>query len=168
MSKNSIDIKINNWPTDQALEQLVASPMLLDSKQGLFEAVAAAADVVVKRARELTPRSKKSDTDRRSAKQKAAANWDYPLWKSIDRVNREYRRGRTIAVVGPRWPEGNKVYVFTSSNGRRVFYWGKNANKTKAAVRNWIVQAFDETRDEQLAAMKGKLQQAIDKVMRAF
>jgi hypothetical protein len=34
------------------------------------------------------------------------------------------------------------------------------------AARNWMVQAFDETKEQQLSAMKTAIQAILDKVMR--
>jgi hypothetical protein len=89
-----------------------------------------------------------------------------------------------LAVIGPRWPKGNKAYFNTSPKGNAGHRWGKAgqqyqrtrngrtetytaiAAKPRSQIRNWIVQAFDETKSQQLAAMKAKLTELTDKMMR--
>lgn len=126
--------------------------------------VTAGSSVVLKRAKELAPRDTSGHKEKRSAKQKAKADWNMPLWKTVSRKIVREERG-AYAIIGPRWPEGKKAYFNTSPNGRRVFYWGKDAGIVKLAIRNWIVQAADETRGQQLDAMKSKLKEAMDEVM---
>lgn len=161
----SISVQIQ-LPTDAELEQLLNMVPKLEQYKIIDKAVDAASKPVVKRARQLAPRGKQADRDKRSRNQRGKADWNYPLWKTIKRVVRKYGRSYGVAVVGPEWPKGNKAYFFTSPRGRRVFYWGRDAGKTKATVRNWIVQAFDETKADQLAAMKASLIKSIDEAMR--
>ena len=162
---NKLDIKLQ-LPTDADLERMFNMVPKLERFQVGDQVVRAGTQPIVKRAQALAPRSANTGTSKkRSKSQREKADWDYPLWKTIKRVIRKYQR-YTNGVVGPEWPKGNKAYFNTSPKGRKVFYWGKNANKTAAQVRNWIVQAFDETRAQQLAAMKAKLTELMDKVFR--
>jgi hypothetical protein len=123
------------------------------------QVVRAGAKPIVKRARQLAPRStnapagpyrdRRSNRDKRSKKQRGEADWDYPLWKTIKQV---VRKGKfaSLAVIGPEWPKGNKEHFNTSPGGRRQVLWGTHTGKIVPQIRNWIVQAFDETRPQQL------------------
>lgn len=162
---NNVDFKMD-LPSDAELARMFDMVPKLEQYKVIDKAVTAAAAPVVKRARELAPRGTEADRKKRSRRQAERADWNYPLWKTIKRVIRKYANRYGLAVIGPEWPKGNKAYFFTSPKGRRIWYWGKDAGKTKATVRNWIVQAFDETKNEQLAAMKTSVQKSLDEVMR--
>lgn len=162
---NGIDIKMD-LPSDAELRRMFDMVPKLEAFKVLDKAVDAASKPVVKRARELAPRGTEVDRSKRSKGQRSKADWNYPLWKTIKRVIRKYQNRYGMAVVGPEWPKGNKAYFFTSPKGRRIWYWGKNSGKTKVATRNWIVQAFDETRTAQLDAMKASVAKSMDEVMR--
>lgn len=161
---NKLEVRIN-LPTDAELDKMFNAVPMLDRFKVGDQVIRAGTDPIVKRARELAPRDRSGHGKKRSKNQRAAANWEYPLWKTIKRVVRKYQKG-TTGVVGPEWPLGNKAYFDTSPNGRRVFYWGKATGKVKAQVRNWIVQAFDETKTQQLAVMKAKLKAVMEQVWR--
>ena len=161
---NKLDIKID-MPTDAELERMFDAVPKLERYRVGDQVVRAGTAPIVKRARELAPRGNAVDRKKRAKTQRGAANWDIPLWKTIKRVIRKYQKG-TLGVVGPEWPSGNKAYFNTSPKGRRVFYWGKDAGKTKAQIRNWIVDAAEQTRSEQLSLMKAKLKEVMDQVMR--
>ena len=162
---NKLDIKIN-LPTDAELDRMFDMVPKLERYKVGDEVIKAGTAPIVKRARELAPRSSKTGTaKKRSRKQINAANWNIPLWKTIKRVVRKYQKG-TLGVVGPEWPSGNKAYFNTSPKGRRQVLWGKATGKIVAQIRNWIVQAFDETKAEQLAAMKSKLKEKVDQMMK--
>lgn len=162
---NKLDIKLN-LPTDAELERLLNLVPKLEKFKVLDQTIAAGIAPIVKRAKELTPRGNPQDRAKRSRSQKSKADWDYPLWKTIKRVIRKYQSRYGVGIVGPEWPKGNKAYFFTSPKGRRQVLWGKPTGRTLQAVRNWIVQAADETRPAQLSAMKAKLTTLLDRVMR--
>lgn len=161
---NKLEVRIK-LPTDAELNKMFDGVAVLDRFQVGDKVIKAAVEPIVKRARELAPRDRAGHGKKRSKNQKAAANWEYPLWKTIKRVVRKYQKG-TLGVVGPEWPLGNKAYFNTSPNGRRVFYWGKSAGKVAPTIRNWIVDAFEQTRSQQLSIMKTKLKSLMDQVWR--
>ena len=185
---NGIDIKMD-LPSDGELRRMFDMVPKLEAFKVLDKAVDAASKPVVKRARELAPRDTKGHGKKRSYRQKNAVgargdkiDWDYPLWKTIKRVVRKYQNRYGVAVIGPEWPKGNKAYFNTSPKGNKGHLWGKHGQsyprrdgkgnhiagppKARAQVRNWIVQAFDETRNAQLDAMKASVTKSIDEVMR--
>lgn len=167
MAKNALTLSMK-LPTDKELDRMLADAEHLRSFKVQAEAVEAASIVVRNRARQLAPRSKPEDRARRSKKQKAEADWEsVPLNTTIDFVVRDYRKGST-GIIGPAYPHGNKAYFNQPRSGQRIqVLWGKMTSlKPFIAARNWIVQAFEETRGQQLSAMKNALRAAIDRLMR--
>lgn len=160
-----LDIKLG-FPSDQQLDRMFDAVPKLEKYQVGDKVTAAGATVITKRAKELTPRGERSDKDKWSAKTKQRRSGEMPLWKTIRMVTRKYGEGRGYSVVGPKWPEGNKAYVFTARHGRHIVLWGRRSGRVAQYVRNWIVQSFDQTKSQQLSAMKAKLQELMDKVMR--
>lgn len=163
---NKLELKLKQKiaaPNSGIMKKLEAVPGL--KRWGVTAAaVEAGAGPIVKRARQLAPRGNQADRDKRSARQRGAADWDYPLWKTIIQVVRKYGANRGLAVVGPEHPKGNKAYFDTSPSGRKVWYWGRDSGQTKAQIRNWIVKAFDETRPQQLRAMEVSIKRSMDKI----
>lgn len=169
MSKNGADVKMN-LPTDAELVRMFDMVPHLERGKVIDTVVKAGCEPIVKRARDLAPRS--TGKSKRSKSQAAKADWAYPLWKTIKRVIRKYDNRYGLGVIGPEWPKGNKAYFNTSPKGRKRKLWGKdpdpNGGLSAVApqVRNWIVQAFDETKSEQTSAMKDELTKQIDKMMK--
>jgi len=160
----SIDLDTKNLPTDAELEQMFDAVPILKRHSVSDKTVRAGAKPIVKRARQLAPRSSKTGSaKKRSKNQRKGADWETPLWKTIKMVVRKYS-ANAAAIVGPEWPAGNKAYFNTSPRGRRKFLWGKDTGETVPQIRNWIVKAYDETRPEQLKAMKDKLTQLMKQV----
>lgn len=160
----SISIK-SNLPSDTELQTLFGTVGTFEKFKVGDKVVTAGSTPILRRAKELAPRDIVGHGKKRSKKQQAKANWNMPLWRTMKRKIFKGSKG-ALAIVGPQWPEGNKAYFDTSPGGRHVFYWGRDAGKTKVQIRNWIVQAADETRPEQLAAMQAKLQETIGDVIR--
>ena len=158
-------------PTDAELRQMFdAVPQLKRYSVG-DKVVRAGGAVVVKRARQLAPRSSRTGSTQKWGKSMfvdggtggtARSRSEKPLWKTIKQVVRKYS-ANAASIIGPEWPDGNKVYFFSSPKGRREVLWGTRTGRT-IIVRNWIVQAFDETRSEQLRVMKTKLQQLMREI----
>lgn len=177
---NALELKVL-FPSDAELAAMFGTVPKLEYYQVLDKAIEAGAKVVAARAKQLAPRSTKSDRDKRSAKQKQKADWDYPLWKTIKYKVKRYGGVRGFGVVGPSWPRGNKAYFNTSPKGNKGHHWGyagaqyprRNGTihtagpaRVRAQVRNWIVESFDETRPQQLDAIKATVTALLDKVMR--
>jgi hypothetical protein len=155
-----------DFPSDDELKTMFGTVNTFEKFKVGDKTVRAAAKIVLKRARQLAPRDTKGWSKLRAKKQKASSKWDAkPLWKTIKMKVVKGQSGG-YAVVGPEYGVGNKAYFDTSPKGRRVFYWGNDAGKVRLMVRNWIVQAADETRAEQLAAMKVALTEAVEQLIR--
>ena len=165
MAKNKLDLQMK-MPTDAELQKMFGGVAQLNRYEVGDKVVRAGAASIVTRARALAPRSTQESREKRSKNQKASADWNYPLWKTIKMVVRKYQRGNAGAIVGPEWPKGNKAYFNTSPHGRKQVLWGKVTGRTIPQIRNWIVKAFDETRPQQLAAMKNKLRTLMDSIWR--
>lgn len=162
----AIDLDTRMLPSDAELEKMFNAVPQLERMGVADKAVRAGGRPIVKRARQLAPRSSRTGTSKkRSKNQRTAADWDYPLWKTIKQVVRKYNTN-AASVIGPEWPKGNKAYFNTSPKGRRKFLWGRDTGEVVPQIRNWIVQAFDETRTEQLNAMKVSMKKSMDKIWR--
>jgi hypothetical protein len=159
---NGIDVKFD-LPTDAEIERMFDMAGKLDRYKVADQVVRAAAQPVLQRARELCPRQ--TGRDKRSLKQRGEARWNIPLWKTIKMVVRKYSYS-SMSVIGPEWPTGNKAYFNTSPKGRVQVLWGKRTGKIVAQIRNWIVQAFDETKPAQTEAIKSKLRELCDRMFR--
>lgn len=154
-------------PTDADIRKLFDAIPQLHRYGVMRSAVRAGGKVVLRRARQLAPRSTAADRAKRSKKQKAAANWDgKPLHKSVAMVVRNYDRS-AASFVGPKHPDGNKAYFNSPKSGSRLHVlWGMQAGRrTKLAIRNWVVRAFDETKPQQLQAMKAALSRKIKEML---
>lgn len=156
-----------DFPSDAELNRMFDAVPKLEKFGVLDKAIRPAADIVAKRARELAPRSTQASRDKRSKAQQADADWNYPLWKTIKRIVRKYQNRYGVAVIGPEWPKGNKAYFNTSPKGRKQVLWGKRTGRIVPQIRDWIVQAFDETRPQQLASIKAELTKLTDQMMRS-
>lgn len=164
MARNALDIRAN-LPSDRELMDMFGSAPKLGQYQVLTSATRAAAKIITARAKQLAPRSTEADRRKRSKKQKASANWNVRLHTQVGMVVRNYDRS-SHAVVGPKHPHGNKAYFNAPRAGsRRHVLWGRDTGRTKQAIRNWVVRAFDETRPQQLSAMKTEIGKKINDML---
>lgn len=172
---NKLDVKIN-LPSDAELKRMFDAVPILERYGVSDKVVRAGAKPIVDRARKLAPRSastgstelwsKKMFVDGGTGGTPRSRN-EKPLWKTIKLVVRKYSRAAAISVIGPEWPDGNKVFFNVSNGGRKQVLWGKRTGRTIPAIRNWIVQAFDETKTQQLSLMKAKLRSLMDDIWRS-
>jgi hypothetical protein len=166
---NSLDVKIE----DSAKILLMLERVHKKARTGVaMDAVEAAGKVIVARAKELAPRGSQTGTSRkRSKKQSGAARWNIELHTTIGMVQRQNKKG-TVSIIGPKWPDGNKAYFNTSPAGRQRKLWGSNPTAASGLstvapqIRNWIVQAAEETRGAQLAAMRAVIEPEMREAMR--
>lgn len=191
MSKPNLTIKFD-LPTDRQIAELLDLAKKFDQYKVLDKAVTVAANPIVRQARQDAPDGKKSGNSQKRSRAQIAGikgprtvdfpgkkwqserrdkegkiikiNWHIPLKSTIDRKIRKYQYS-ALAVIGPKRPEGNKVYFNVSKNGRDEWWWGTNKKRKYAAVHNFITAAFDKTRSEQLSKMRTKLRELIDKLM---
>lgn len=146
------------------LEQL---PKLVVAAGGpLDRAVQKASNLVAKRARQLAPDSRVTGSRQRQSK-KSKAIWKHRLRSTIRVKLARYPHTR-IGIIGPKSPDGNQAH-FMQEKPRRHVLWGRTTRVAQYRIaRNWITQAFDETKADQLNAMKSSLQTDIDQQMRSF
>lgn len=140
-------------------------PVLTVASGGpLDRAVGKAGKVVASRARQLAPNSNTTRSRRKQSK-KSKAKWPVKLRTTIRSVVRRYPT-TAIYVAGPKSPEGNAAH-FMQERGRKHVLWNKATALQRLRIeRNWITQAFDETRAQQEAAMVASLKKDIDEVVR--
>jgi hypothetical protein len=166
MAKNALTIK-TELPTDDELKKMFGDVETFKRYKALDNAAKAAGKVIEKRARELAPRSRPEDRKKRSKKQRESANWDgVPMRTTIRSVVRGYEV-RSTTYVGPTHPHGNKAYFNQPTDRqRRHVLWGNDIGRMFIAARNWMVQAFEETKSAQLRAMKDAINKVIGSVIR--
>lgn len=158
----------SDLPSDAELAAMFDMVPKLNRYQVGDKVTRAAGKIVLDRVKQLTPRSANTGTaKKRSGTQRSGADWAPPLWKGMSMAVRKYATS-TWAWVGPRWRDGQKIYFIAEwkKQTRRQVLWGKVTGKVVRKMRNFVVQAFDETKSQQLAAMKATLTTEIDKVMR--
>jgi hypothetical protein len=165
MAKNALDIRVK-LPSDAELKKMFDAVPQLKRHAVMKTTTTAAAKVITQRAKQLAPRGTKADAAKRSKKQRSEANWNVKLRTTVAQVTRTYDNG-SFSVVGPKSPNGNKAYMNQPRTRSRLHkLWGKDVGRTYKAARSWIVAAFDETRSQQLSAMKTALSKKIDEMMK--
>jgi hypothetical protein len=163
------NVKIEIKGDQEIVALLERLPKLVVSAGGPMDrAVGKAATIVAKRARQIAPDSRKNakgnPRDKQSKKSKGI--WGSKLKQKIKQKIIRYPT-TAWAVVGAQNPHGNMAH-FMQEKPRRHVLWGKaTAVKQFRIERNWITQAFDETKSEQQSAMKSSLQADIDANMRS-
>jgi hypothetical protein len=164
MSRNALDLRLS-LPSDRDLAKMFDAVPKLQRHGVAKKATTAAAKVIVAKARAIAPRGTEKDRKKRSNSQKASANWNIRLHTTIAYVTRVAAR-LAYSVVGPRHPDGNKAYLNSPKSGsRQHVLWGRRKGRVRRATRNWIVQAFDETQNQQLAEMKASLMKSTHDMM---
>lgn len=160
-------------PSDAEIKTMFDAVPALEKHSVADTVVRAGVKPITKRARMLIPRSNSSDRAKRSAKQRREnPGLDSPLWKTIKHVVRKGGNASAVAVSGAEYTgvrgPGQKIYLIAEhkQKGRRMFFWGHDGNRTKLKIRNVMVQAAEETRGEQLAAMKAALTKKMNEVWR--
>ena len=183
---NKLDIKMD-IPVDADLARMLNMDDRIDRFKLFDKALNAASGPVIRRARQLcwdgvkTGNSAKRSWYQRNGVEPPWAkwikrgktkrnkygkvDWETQLKTTIGRVVRKYGR-KGVAVIGPSWPKGNKAYFNAGKNGRDVWYWGDDQGFKKKAMRNFIVQAFDETKNEQQQLMKAHVKVLLDQMMK--
>lgn len=155
-----------NLPNDREIAAMFDAVPLLKKHEVMSATTKAGAKVIVSKAKQIAPRGTQADRDKRSKKQRASANWNIRLHTTVAMVTRG-RYTRSFSIVGPRHPDGNKAYLNSPKSGsRRHVLWGNRTRvRQKKATRNWMMQAFDESRSQQLSAMKSALTKKVDEML---
>lgn len=164
--RKSSQISFDIRGEQSVIDLLGRLPRLVLSEGGPIDrAVKAPLNIIAKRARQLAPDSRKTGTkEKQSAKTKA--KWGSRLKANIRTKVIKYPNG-AWGLAGAKSPEGNAAH-FMQEKPRKHVLWGKaTAIKKYRIERNWITQAFEETKSEQLFAMEASLKTDIDANMRA-
>lgn len=161
---NQIQITVTGDATVIAL--LDKLPKLLVSAGGPADrAMKAATTVLQQRAVAVAPDSRRTGSRKRQSK-KSKAIWTGKLNQKIRKKIIRFNTG-VFGLVGPKSPEGNMAN-FVSGKQRKLVLWGKKTRSTPYRYqRNWMLQAFDESRSGQLAAMRSVLIMEINQNMRS-
>lgn len=157
-----LDLKME-LPTDREISQMFDIVGHMKRYSAYDKVTLAMGRVVAARAKVLCPKSSETGTaDKRAKKQRSKGKWDVRLWTTIRAVGRKTNTGG-YAIVGPKHPDGNKVNFNTArkKKSRRVWFWGKDQHRTVPAIPNFLVQAADETKPQQLSAGKASLEKFI-------
>lgn len=154
MAATSVRVRIQG---DQHLQALLDQlPKLVVAAGGPADrAVRKGTNVIAKRARQVAPDSRRTGTKKKQSS-KSRNIWKYRVRQKIRAKLVRYANG-SYGVVGPKSPEGNAAN-FVQGTDRRHVLWGKSTAIAKYRyARNWMKQAFDETKSEQAAAMRASL-----------
>lgn len=130
-------LQLDGW------EELARQLDLVDdrlTKRAKLEAVKAAGEVVAARAKDLCPRG--DAADKPDAK---------PLRDTIAVETRDYDQ-RALAVIGPQTPAGAHGHLV--ENGHEIVTRDGKRTGRRARPRPFVRPAFDETKDQQQAAMQ--------------
>lgn len=161
----AVKVKIDMRGERELMDLLERLPKLVVSAGGPTDrAVRAGANVVAKRARQIAPSSKATGS-RQKQSRSSRNKWPETLREQIKVKVVKYPNS-SWAVVGPKSPQGNMSH-FVNGKKRRHVLWGK---RTAVAMyryaRNWMLQASDETKSQQMDAMRKSLTKDIDAQMK--
>lgn len=163
------DVRVEITGDKEVLALLDRLPKLVVGAGGpLDRAVSAACRIVAKRARALAPNSKtnpKGDSRKKQSK-KSRKGWPKKLKDTIRQKVIKYDY-TTWGVVGPKNPEGNMAHFMQQKPRRHVLWGSATAVQQYRDTRDWMNKAFDETKNEQMAAVKASLIEDIDANMRS-
>lgn len=110
------------------------------TKRAKLEAVKAAGEVVARRAKQLCPRGDPADKPD-----------EKPLRDTIDVEVRDYDQ-RALAVIGPQYPAGAHGHLV--EYGHDIVTRDGRLIGRRAQPKPFVRPAFDETKEEQTAAMQ--------------
>lgn len=149
----SVKVQITTTGQRELEAFLERLPVLVRSQGGPQDtAIRAANQIVLKRARQLAPVSKKTGTEKKQSR-KSREQWSQEVRRQLASKVKRYDLV-TVGLVGAKHPYGNAAH-FMQEKPRRHVLWGKaSAIRGYRVMRNWIVQAFEETRSQQLAAIE--------------
>lgn len=163
--RNNFQVKVELHGEQEVLDLLEQLPksVLFDGGP-LDRAVQAAISIIAKRGRQLAPESRKTGS-RKKQSAGTKAKWPARLRTTVRKKVIKLPFGRW-GIVGPKNPQGNAAH-FMQEKPRKHVLWGKATLIKKYRIeRNWITQAFDETKSEQSSAMEESLRDDIDQNMR--
>lgn len=151
----------NTKQINALLNQLPAAMQAAAFEKGLRPA----GKVVEKRLKELTPRSSKTGTTKKWSEQtQTKRSGEMPLWKTTATKVWRARSGPAIALVGYRWPKGNKAHFIVEGKGktRKVVLWGKR-NKGERQKLDILKRSLDERRKQSADAFVRGVKKEVDK-----
>ena len=141
---------------DHILKQL---PDMMQ-RGAMDKALPAAGKAVAKRAKELCPRSARTDSTELWSKKTAGDRSNVkPLAETIAVEVRKYDTV-SVAVIGPQYPAGALGHLV--EHGHREFLYGRQTGR-RVQPKPFMRPAADETKGEQEAAMMRVLKAELEK-----
>jgi len=127
------------------------------------KATAAGAEIVKKEMQTRVPQSRETGTRKKWSKKTAARRSQInDLKNTITIVSRKYK-SFGLSVVGPAWPEGNKVHPLVG--GHKRVLWGRRTSGRVPAVDRWVKQSYDRTRWQCKAAMIKETEREVQRIL---
>lgn len=165
--RKTSEAAIDTHELPSIMAMLESLPKLLLSSGGPVDRdVQAGLKPIARRARQIAPDSRKTGTRDKQSKS-SKAKWPERLRAQIRMKVIKHENG-AWGIAGPRSPQGNVAH-FMQEKPRRLVLWGKATMIRKYRIeKNWITQAADETKAEQLSAMETSLKTDIDASMRSL
>lgn len=117
--------------------------------------------------RSMAPRSKKSDTDKQSAKHKAKWAKTPPLRNTIISVVRDYDKHSVTTFTGVQNPWGNKAnFDYHGTKNRKMVFWGNQpvSPRTRKKFR-WMVRVQDKAGPVNMKIIHNEIDRAVNAVM---
>ena len=146
---------------DNAVKRLQQIPamMRLGPAERILKAMAGP---IVAKAKAIAPSSVASGSRKKQSKTTAGKWSGREGRKHIGYVYRKSNRGGYL-VIGGKDPYANSFNFDASTEGRRVFYWGKDSGRTKRInpSERFMQKAFDETREQQVSAANKQLEKEL-------
>lgn len=157
----SFTMKVD-FPTDAELDRMFDMVGAMHRYGAADKVVRAMGKIVLTRAKAIVQSTANSaltgSRDKWSLEMKAAYSHIPHLYDALRLVMRKTSK-LAYAIVGPMWREGNAAYynLAYKKGTREVVYWGKPQGRSVQAIRNWMLQACDETKPQQVEAAKTEL-----------
>lgn len=166
-------LNIKKMPTDAEIRRMFDAVPILERYKVADQVVRAGSKPIMTRARQIVP---EQIGKRELTSEEQDAGFGKPLKTTIKQVVRtgsSRNKGGGVAVVGPEHTgpngAGGKAYLLAEhkTNTRRRVLWGKEPvtlSKFAVKIRNFMNQAFDETKSQQLSAMSAKLRKVMEDI----
>lgn len=169
-------------PSDAEMKRMFDAIPALERHDAADKITRSAGMLVKKRLSQLIPRSSKSDIEKQSTEGKKLDGKS--LKTTPRRLFRKNSKAGGVSVVGPEYTgktgAGQKIFLIAKwkTESRHAEFWGHPGQtytrrgapykaphgKVLQRSRNLVTQAFDETKQQQLSAMKTVAKQVMDEV----
>ena len=161
---NALTIQIN-LPSDAEIKRMFDAVPLLRKHDVSGAVVREGAKAIAKQAKIEAPRSNPADTRKQSKSHRDKWGVAVKLHTTIGYVVRKGKRGMSYAIIGPKFPDGNKAYLNQPrERSRKHMLWGHDRGRTYVARRNWILVAAERSRGSQIAGITKVMKQKMSEM----